>query len=254
MVFIIIQARMGSSRLPGKVLMSIGDKPAIRHVIDRARRVADADKVILATTIDENDDLLAEYCEKNAIACFRGSRDDVLDRYYQAAIDNGAKEGDYIVRITGDCPFIDPFVCDEVISLAKTPGVDYASNTIEETFPDGLDCEVFTFEALLRMHKDAVRQYEREHVTQHISRNKDKFAVRNFCAPKNYADERWTLDMPEDYDFLCKAYDGIGKEFFVMEEMLAYLKLHPELKKINQNIKRNEGLTKSLNKEGIGHE
>jgi spore coat polysaccharide biosynthesis protein SpsF len=254
MVFIIIQARMGSSRLPGKVLMPIGGKPAIRHVIDRACRCGNADKVILATTIDESDDLLAEYCEKNAIICFRGSHEDVLDRYYQAAIDIGAKTGDYIVRITGDCPFIDPIVCDEVISLAKTPGVDYASNTIEETFPDGLDCEVFTFDALLRMHKDAVLQYEREHVTQHISRNKDKFTMRNFRAPENHKDERWTLDMPEDYDFLCKVYDGIGKEFFDMQEMLEYLKLNPELKDINSNIKRNEGLAKSLNKEGIGHE
>jgi spore coat polysaccharide biosynthesis protein SpsF len=231
--------------------MSIGGKPAIRHVVDRARLCGNADKVAVAVTENEKDAPLIEYCAQNLIPCFSGNEHDVLDRYYQAAVHFGAKEGDYIVRVTGDCPFIDPSICDQVIELAMLPGVDYASNTIEETYPDGLDCEAFSFHTLWRMDREAAYQFEREHVTQYAKRNPDKFNLKNLRAAENYNAERWTLDEPDDYGFLRAVYDGIGKTFFGMEDVLRFLERNPDIRRLNQGIARNEGLLKSMEAEGI---
>ena len=251
MIYAIIQARMGSSRLKGKVLMPIGSRAVIQHIVDRLKLSVRIDRICVATSISEQDDILHEYCRNNGIPCFRGSENDVLARYYEAAVDCGAKNGDHIVRITGDCPFIDPEICDKVVELALGTDADYVSNGLEITFPNGVDCEVFRFETLVKMHLEAKYRFEREHVTQYAIRNPDKIDVKSLTSPQNYGSERWTLDNPEDYEFLCHVYDGIGEEYFSMAEIISYLDKNPELRKINSHIRRNEGLLKSIREEGL---
>lgn len=251
MIFAIIQARMGSNRLPGKVLMPIGEKPAIMHVIERTRLINKVDKVILATTTEKKDDGLYSFCIENGIDCFRGSEDDVLDRYYRAALNVNAKDDDYVIRITGDCPFIDPEICESVIELIIKEDADYASNVIIPSFPSGLDCEVFKFSVLKDAHQNAKYDFEREHVTAYIRLHPEKYILKNFSNKTNMENERWTLDTKEDYNFLNSIYNGIGKEYFHMDEITKYLSKHPELYKMISHIGRNTAIKKSLKEAGL---
>ena len=238
----IIQARMGSTRLPKKVMLNILEKPVLWHVVNRVSKARLIDGLIVATTVNSEDDVIIEFCESKGVLVFRGSENDVLDRYYQCAKKYNVKD---IVRITADCPLHDPNVIDLVIKEYLKDGYDYVTNTFEYTFPEGFDVEVFSFEALENAWKNAKLPSEREHVTSYI-RNKEKFKKKNVYSNKKYPIYRGSLDHSEDYEFIKRIYEGIGREMFYIDDVVNYIKKHPELLKINQHIKINEGHLKSL--------
>lgn len=251
MVYTIIQARMNSSRLPGKVLMDLLGIPELIHVVRRVKQAKKVDKVIVATTDTKADDSIEEHCIRNDITCFRGSENDVLDRFYKAAISMNAQKYDYIVRVTADCPFIDANVIDTVIDVAIKNNVDYASNTITPTYPDGLDVEVFTFEALEYAWKNALLNSEREHVTPYLYKNADLFSIQNVEADKNYSDLRWTLDEIDDFIVINNVYEELYNQnnYFSMSDIVTLLKQKPKIFQANAKYKRNEGYEMSLKKD-----
>lgn len=248
----VVQARTGSSRLPGKVLMPLDGKPVIAWVIDRAAQCGEIDKVILATTADPEDDALARWAEDSGVPCFRGDENDVLGRYYHAGVFSSMEQNDILVRITGDCPLIDSDVCSAVIRLLKDEQADYASNVNPPTFPDGLDCEAIRFSAIERSYKEARLSYEREHVTQYILRRPELFKMVNLTNEKNLSHMRWTLDEIEDYRFLCVVTEKMGNNNFKMVDTIELLQKNPEIARINANYERNEGLMKSI-REATSH-
>jgi len=243
----IIQARIGSTRLLRKVMLNILGKPVLWHVVNRVSKARLIDGLIVATTVNSEDDIIVEFCKSNNIVVFRGSENDVLDRYYQCAKEHNIKD---IVRITSDCPLHDPNVIDMVITEYLKWDYDYVCNTIEYTFPDGFDVEVFPFTALEDAWKNAKLASEREHVTPYI-RKSEKFKKKNVFSNKKYPIYRCSLDHSEDYEFIKRIYEGIGREMFYIDEVIGYLEEHPELLKINQHIKINEGYFKSLREDEI---
>ncbi len=244
----IIQARISSTRLPGKVLKKIEGKTILEHVINRVRAAKNLDEVIVATTVKKEDLEIVKLCANLGISIFCGSEDDVLDRYYQTA---RLLKANHIVRITADCPLIDPQVIDKVIELYFQKKADYASNTMIETFPDGLDTEVFSFKTLKIAWKNAKLFSEREHVTPYIRNNPNIFKIVNFKSNINSKNKRWTLDEPEDLEFIKIIYKNLYYEdsLFGMEKILDFLKKNPKVEKINKYIIRNEGYLKSLKKD-----
>lgn len=244
-VVAVVQARMGSTRLPGKVLADIAGKPMLWYVIERVRRARTVDQVIVATSVAAGDDVLAEFCEKAGVAVFRGSEDDVLDRYYQAARVQGAGT---VVRVTADCPFLDPGIIDRVVANYLEGGADYVTNTLERGFPEGVDTEVFSFGALERAWKEARRPSEREHVTPYL-RTSGRFAVRSVgCKDGETLPElRLAVDEPEDLAFARAVYVlTAGTSDVGLSELIKLLDKHPELPRLNRGIIRNEGYYKSL--------
>lgn len=239
----IIQARMGSTRLPGKVLKDICGKPMLWYVIERVKRAKLINEIVVATTTNVEDDEIIKIAEQCGVKTFRGSKDDVLDRYYQAAKEF---EADIIVRITADCPLIDSEIIDKTVEFFLKGDFDYVSNTVKPTFPDGLDVEVFSFGALKEAWENATKLSEREHVTPYIRRNPEKFKIGSFEAEHDLSHLRWTVDREEDLRFVREVYKRIGKEIFHMQDVLELLRKHPELAEINRGIKRNEGYEKSL--------
>lgn len=238
----IIQARMGSTRLPGKVMLNILGKPVMWHVLNRVSKTKFVNELIIATTFNLEDNPIVNFCKANGILFFRGSENDVLDRYYQCAKEYNIKD---IVRITADCPLHDPNIIDMVINEYLKGDYDYVSNTIEYTFPDGLDVEVFSFDALADAWKNAKLPSEREHVTPYIKMN-NKFKKRNIFSNETYPAYRCSLDHIEDYEFIKKIYEGIGEEMFYLDDMMNYIRKNPEILKINQHIRVNDGYLKSL--------
>jgi len=238
----IIQARMGSTRLPRKVMLGILGKPVLWHVINRISKSRLIDGLFVATTVNSEDGVIVEFCKSNGVLVFRGSENDVLDRYYLCAKKYNIKD---IVRITADCPLHDPNIIDMVINEYLKGDYDYASNTIEYTFPDGFDVEIFSFIALEDAWKNAKLPSEREHVTPYIRKN-EKIKKKNIFSNKKYPIYRCSLDNPEDYEFIKRIYEGIGKDMFYIDDIINYLRGHQELLKINQHIKINEGYLKSL--------
>lgn len=245
-VVIIIQARMGSTRLPGKVLMDIGGKPAIAHVVERARMAKRGDTVILATTTDPSDDVLAAWAEKNRVPVYRGSEHDVLDRYYQCAKKYAA---DAVVRLTGDCQLLDPAVVDMVIDAYSDLHSDYVSNAHPPTYPDGLDVEVFSFFSLEKAWNEAKLQSEREHVTPYIWKHPELFRLKNVENSEDLSVERWTLDTPEDVAFLRKVCAHLPPQDFSFATVLRIMSEHREWRDMNAMHARNEGYAKSLAKD-----
>jgi spore coat polysaccharide biosynthesis protein SpsF len=245
MIAAIIQARMGSTRLPGKVMMPLAEQPMIGHTLKRVQSAQAIDAVILATTTHSDDNPLADYAESLGVQVFRGDEQDVLDRYYQAAKHFSA---DVIVRITGDCPVIDAAVIDQTVRYFLADAVDYASNFVQRHFPDGLDTEVFSFDALEHAWNEAKLPSEREHVTPYIWKNPDKFRLSGYTHPEDLSHYRWTVDEPADFDFMTAVFAELYAEnpFFNMRAMLDLLKRRPELMQINQGITTNEGYQKSL--------
>lgn len=234
----IIQARMGSTRLPGKVLKPILGQPMLWHVMERVRRVRRLDELVVATTVQDADDRIADLCMQNGWSCFRGSEDDVLDRYYQAALQCQA---DVVVRITSDCPLVDPDVIDQVIGAYVTsqPEVDYVSNTlVPRTFPRGLDVEVFSFSALSRAWDEDGNPAWREHVTPYIWRQSDKFRLLPVKADDDYSVMRWTVDTEEDLALVRRIYESMPHSFFGWQGVLRLLKDHPQWLKINSNVQQ----------------
>lgn len=250
MIYAIIQARMGSTRLPGKVMMDLGGKPVIEHVVDRLNKSQLIDKIIIATSNNPNNQPLIKFCQNFGINYFIGSEEDVLDRYYQTAIDNDIDLEDIIIRITSDCPLIDPFVVDSVIKEHISNKNDYTANVLECTYPDGLDCEVFNFSALKEAWINGNLSSQREHVTLYIRDNPGKFKLGNVKNKEDLSDFRWTLDEKEDFIFINEIYKHFSnKSFFTMEDIVNLLKINPSLIDINSKFDRNEGLMKSLNED-----
>jgi spore coat polysaccharide biosynthesis protein SpsF len=248
----IIQARMGSTRLPGKMLLPIIDnKGALELMLERVRRTRQLEKIVVATTTSPNDDRIADLCKRLGYDCFRGSEVDVLARYYRTALAFGSPE--VIVRLTGDCPLHDPDIIDIVVKEYLKGNCDYVSNASKCTFPDGLDVEVFSFSALEKAQREASLKSEREHVTSYMWEHPAIFKITNVEYKKDLSDKRWTLDEKEDYEFIKCIYKNLYKRkpTFGMDDILKLLAKHPELEEINRHISRNEGYQKSLKEDEI---
>lgn len=244
----IIQARMGSSRLPGKVMEELGSVPVLERVVRVARSTPGVDETIVATSGAEGDDVVSNWCKKNAVKCYRGSETDVLSRFAETA---KAEAADIIMRLTADCPLLDPQVCGSVLALFKATKADFASNVSPATWPDGLDCEVFSAKALFEADAEATRLIEREHVTPFIHYNRDRYTVRSVpCPIPGLQDDRWTLDGPDDLTFLREVVSHLPDDRPPSYlEVLDVLDRMPALRKINAATGRNEGLSRTLNEE-----
>ncbi len=249
-VLAVIQARMESTRLPGKMLLPIlGGKGALEVMLGRVGRARTLDRVVVATTDTRSDDPLADLCERLGFPFFRGSEDDVLDRYYQATRASGP--ADVVVRLTGDCPLHDPAVIDAVVRRFLKSEVDYACNTSPSTYPDGLDTEAFSFAALEKAWREAKLRSEREHVTPYFRNHPKIFRMCNVAHEQDLSTLRWTLDEPSDLEFVRAVYSYLRGRQFGMYDVLGLLEERPELKKINAGIARNEGLQKSLKEDEL---
>ncbi|MDI6758100.1 MAG: glycosyltransferase family protein [Candidatus Omnitrophota bacterium] len=241
---VIIQARMGSSRLPNKVLLPLAGKPVLEHVIRRCQQAQLVDRVILATTVEEKDLAVVNFASGLNVSVFCGSVNDVLDRYYQTA---RLFKIQHIVRITADCPMIDSEIIDRIIDEYFKTGVDYAANTLEETYPDGEDVEVFSFNVLQQVWQEAMMLSEREHVTVYMRKSK-AFKKVNVAHDVNLSQHRWTLDESRDYEKLSVIFGALYQKdaFFHMNDILQFLANHPQIDTMNANIMRNQGYQKSL--------
>lgn len=240
----LIQARMGSSRFPGKVLEDLAGHPMIWHVVNRTRRARNIHKVVVATTDREIDDPIAQFCAQENMGCFRGSELDVLDRFYQAA---RANQADVIIRITADCPLIDPAVIDKVLLRFERGDCDYVCNVERYTYPDGLDTEVFSFAALERAWREAGKPSEREHVTPYLRTKLFRTANVESEIPLPSMRYRWTVDHPADLEFVRKIYAEFSRNGeFGFREVFDLLKERPDLATIQTETITNEGYYKSL--------
>lgn len=239
-VIVIMQARMGSTRLPGKVLLDLAGKPMLVRAVERIQRVKNIDDIVIATTSESADDIIISMCCDYGWNFFRGSENDVLDRYYQAAREYHAKT---IVRITSDCPLIEPTIVDQVIDefTSHMPNVDYVSNCFPiRTYPRGLDTEVISFSALERCWKEDTNPLFREHVTAYINHNADQFRIFEVNNDTDLSSMRWTVDSPEDFDFVSQVFHHFGENMFSWTDILDLLNEHPELQEINKNIQQKE--------------
>lgn len=242
MIVAVLQARLGSSRLPGKVLLNLCGKTVLAKVIERVKRSKLVNKIVVATTINNEDDAIKLECDKLNVSCVRGSQNDVLDRFNMVA---NASDAIHIVRITCDCPLIDPEIIDMVIEKHLAEKNDLTTNSLSETFPDGLDCEVIERNVLFDAWKNAKLKSDREHVTTFIKNNPIKYQIGELKSDVNYYHKRWTLDQKEDYEFIKAVYEKLGDNFSWID-VLRLLERHPELEKINNFIRRNEGYYISL--------
>ena len=236
---------MGSTRLPGKALADLAGKPVLWHVAQRVRRARTVDEVVVATSTSSSDDPLVEFCTRTGIPCFRGSEKDVLDRVYQAASEHRA---DVVVRMTGDCPLIDPDVIDRVQEAYAGGDYDYVSNVIHYTYPDGLDVEAIGMTALARAWREAVKPSEREHVTTYV-RFSDQFRTLNLAHEPDLSPlgHRWSIDEPGDLDLVRRIYAELAdKPEFGMYDVLDLLARKPGLRDCQENRSTNEGYYKSL--------
>jgi spore coat polysaccharide biosynthesis protein SpsF (cytidylyltransferase family) len=241
---------MSSTRLPGKVLMDIKGRPMLWHVVHRVCQSKLLDETLVATSDNALDDSIAEFCEQEGIRCFRGSEGDVLDRYHQAARWVGAHA---IVRVTADCPLIDPVVLDKVVAVYLDGEYEYVSNALERTYPDGLDTEVFSFKALEKAWREATLSSEREHVTPYIWKNEEISRLRQVIQEPDLSSFRWTVDEPEDMQFVRKVYDHLYQpgEIFLMQDVVKLLEGHPGLLAINPGFGTNEGYIRSLQEDHV---
>lgn len=238
----IIQARMGSQRLSGKVLRLLQGRSMIAHVMERVAAAPHVDEVWLATSTNPENDALEAEVARLGHPCFRGSEDDVLARYHGAAKAAGA---DVIVRVTSDCPLYDPVVLGRMLerfaqALQETPPVDFMSSVFQRRFPRGLDTEIFTFAALDRNFREADKPNEREHVTPHFYHNPDKFRGLSWVGEQDLSHYRWTVDTLEDWEFIQIIYDTLWRpgHLITTEEVLDLLKQRPQLAEMNANVEQ----------------
>lgn len=241
-VVCIIQARMGSTRLPGKVMLDLCGKTVLERVVERVRKVKNIDEIVIATTTKKDDDIIVNKALKCNVKIFRGSEDDVLSRYYFAAKKYNA---DVIVRITSDCPLIDPAVTESVIDyyLKNVYKFDYVSNTLERTYPRGLDTEVFSFKSLEKAFAEAILERDREHVTTYIWKNPDVFKLGCYKNDKDYSHLRWTLDTSEDYELIKRIYNhfcSFNNMNFNMKDVINLYEIDKKLNDINNMVKQKE--------------
>lgn len=234
----LVQARMGSTRLPNKVMKPIGGIPMIELLLTRLAKSKKIDQIIVATSVDERNIPLVEHVRKLGYTCEQGSENDVLERYTQAAEKHKA---DVVVRITGDCPLVDPDLVDEVIRQFKATNVDYFSNVSPPTYPDGLDIEVFTFKALEQTSRETADPFDREHVTPYL-RKSGKFKTAAMQHSEDLSVLRWTVDEPADFEVIEKVFEHFNSTIdFTWVDVLALQKQYPEIFNINQHLVRNEG-------------
>ncbi len=238
----LLQARIRSSRLPGKVLMSLQGKAIIEIMLERLKRSKELDGIVVVTSAEPENDALAYIVEQCQVPCFRGSEKDVLDRYYQAALFYGAE---HIVRLTGDCPLIDPDIIDRTVRSYRQCGADYVST---EGFPDGECVCIFSSKALESAWKNAKLPSEREHVVPWIWKHSHLFNILNYPCSENLSDERWTIDEAADYIFLQELAKALPMPVVdaTWQDILQTIKKHPEIKAINGHIPCDEGYQKSL--------
>lgn len=236
----IIQAHMGSTRLPGKVMLDLGGQPVLRRVVDRASRILGVDEVVVACATLPADDVLEEAGRGWGVPVFRGSDDDVLHRFVGAA---RAHEADVCMRITSDCPLLDPGVSGEILRRFHEAGgaVEYASNKIPQSFPRGLDTEVFTREALERAACEAAEPYQRAHVTIYMYEHPERFRLLSVTSDVDRSDWRWTLDTPEDLRFLREVFLRLGSNpSFTYRDVVALLEREPNLREINSHVRQKD--------------
>lgn len=236
---VIIQARMNSTRLPGKAMLKIADKTVLEHVVTRVKQSRLIDEIIIATTTKQEDDIIVEESKKIGVKSYRGSEEDVLSRYYYAAKENSA---DIIIRITSDCPLIDPEIIDLVINFYKENEYDIvanaSSNLSERTFPRGLDVEIFSFKQLEIAFLKANEKYQREHVTPYIYENAEK--VYYYKNDVDYSQHRWTLDTDDDYKLISKIYSELykGVHDFYLKDIIKLFERKPDLFEINAHVEQ----------------
>ena len=245
LILAILKARCSSSRLPNKVLKPILGVPMLARQIERVRRAKLIDQLIVATSNHASDDPLEELCASMGVPCYRGSLDDVLDRYYKAA---EPVNPEHVVRLTGDCPLTDHFVIDQVIEAHLLNGADYTANCVQASFPDGLDVEICKFSVLKQAWEEAKLVSQREHVTLFINQQPDRFKLHHVHSGKDLSHLRWTVDNPEDFELVTRIYSNLYPQNsnFTTADVLALLDTDHELTNINVHLKRNEGLQKSL--------
>ena len=238
-IIAIIQARMGSTRLPGKVLKEVYGQPMLAHLVNRVRQAKTLDEVIVATTCQPDDDVIARLCKKHGWECYRGSADDVLDRYYQASL---LFNGDIIVRLSADNPLIDPRIIDKVVRAHLDSGADYTYNSVEGHFPIGLDTEVFSFKNLEKTFKESKQVYEHEHVTPYIYQHPELFRIQSIEATGKLRrpDLRLTVDTNEDLKLVQEIFKMLYKdgEMFYTEDVVDLLDKHTDLASINAQIRQ----------------
>jgi spore coat polysaccharide biosynthesis protein SpsF len=246
---IIVQARMTSTRLPGKVLLPLADQPMLMRLVERLRRVKQADAIVIATTTNATDDPIATLCETLVVPCHRGSEHDVLSRYADAARLNAAQ---VVVRVTSDCPLIDPVLVDKLITIYAEGGCDYVSNMQPPTWPYGMAIEVFSAAALDDAHREATQDSEREHVTPFIYWHPERYRLRNIESPQNLSQQRWTVDTPEDYQLVRRLFETLYPEnpHFTLADVLAMMEAHPDWMRINQHIQQKQALPDTLTPAG----
>jgi len=243
----IIQARMTSTRLPGKVLMDIEGKPMLWHVINRLKFCKELDDIILAISDLEESDILEKFAKENKIKYFRGSEDNVLERHYKAA---KKFKCDVIVRITSDCPLVDPAIVDRTIKKHLDSRADFTANfregkkgeSIERSFPRGLEIEVFNFLTLKKAKQQAKKQYQKEHVDPYICEHPEIFHLASIKNEEDFSYMRWTVDEIKDLEFVRKVYKRLypKKKMFYMEDVVTLLRKYPELMEINKDVKQKE--------------
>ncbi len=230
----IIQARMGSTRLPGKVMQDIEGATMLARVVSRTRRATSLTGVIVATSTEDGDRPVVEECGRLGVPCFRGNESDVLDRYYRAGQSCGAN---VVVRITSDCPLIDPSVIDKTVAEFHSHPSDYASNTLHRSYPRGLDTEVFTMVGLERCWREAKDSYQRVHVTPYFYQHPALFRLHSVEGERDFSANRWTVDTPEDLQFIREIYNRLGPgDSFGWREVLELLEREPALRAINESI------------------
>lgn len=233
LVLAILQARMGSSRLPGKVLKSIMGRPMLGRHIDRLKRCSTIDRLVVATSIDKSDDAIADFCAAEGVNCYRGPLHDVLVRYEGAARENDPV--DHVVRLTADCPLADPAIIDRVVRTHLAGHYDYTSNTFELKFPDGLDAEIMSRDVLRQAASEAKEPYDREHVTPFIYRRPNRFRMGSVVNDANHGHMRWTVDTEADFRLVETVYRALlpRNEAFTYNDVLSFLVGHPEVAAIN---------------------
>jgi len=238
-IVLIVQARMGATRLFGKPLNRVLEKPLLSYQIERLRRAKKVDEIVIATTDKAQDQEIVNLCVLEGVPVFRGSEDDVLDRYYQAA---KAYQAEVVIRVTGDCPLIDPKIIDEVVDfyLSKLPPCDYVSNSLERTYPRGLDVEIFSFQVLDKAFHQAKKPEEREHVTLYFYEHPESFSLGSFKQAVDQSHLRWTVDTEEDFELISLIIKSLypTKPNFTTEDILEQLQKHPEWASINAHIKQ----------------
>jgi spore coat polysaccharide biosynthesis protein SpsF len=228
---------MTSTRLPGKVLLPLAGEPMLTRLVERLRRVQRAEAIVIATTTNATDDAIAELCAQLNVACHRGSELDVLSRYADAARLHGA---DVVVRITSDCPLIDPPLIDQVIAVYQEGDSDCVSNMLPPTWPYGMAVEVFSAAALAQAHTEATQPAEREHVTPFLYAHPERYRLRNVASPVDLSQHRWTVDTPEDYELVRRLFEALYpvRPHFTQNDILAVLDAHPDWIAINQHIRQ----------------